>query len=141
MMIYEKPGYIQVSYHADKNFILFDWTDFGVTLDDIRELHEKALAAVQEKRCYYYIAETSKVTTALSPEVVQWWKDVWVARLVSAGLRAIVTVVPSANVSSRSTREWQVDTLGGILMKNVDSFEEALATIKEFQWISDASRP
>ena len=67
VIIHEIPGYIQVSYDEAKDYVLFDWTDFTVTLDQIKAIHEKALAAAQQKHCSYYGAETSKVKTVLRP--------------------------------------------------------------------------
>jgi hypothetical protein len=135
MLIYEKPNHIQVVYYPNENFILFDWTNFRVTLAEIRELHEKALATAQEKGCYYYIAETSKVRNILPGDVIRWWGEVWVPKLVAAGLRAIVTVVPSSTstLATLSTHDWQVVVVGGITMKNVKSFSAAKALIKTLQ--------
>jgi alkylhydroperoxidase family enzyme len=133
MIIYEKPKYIQVVYHPDKNIIVFDWTDFLVTLQEIQELHEKALKIAQENGCYYYVAETSKVTNMLRPEVIKWWADIWVPKMVSAGLKAIVTVVPSSAIAAFSTHGWQAQVLDGITMANVRSFADAERLIKEMQ--------
>lgn len=133
MIIYEKPHYIQVVYHPDKNFIVFDWTDFMVTLNEIKELHEKALITAQEKNCYYYIAETSKVRTVLRQQVISWWGEVWVPKLVEAGLQAIVTVVPTSTLATLSTYDWQGVVVSGIMMKNVKDFAEAEIVIKELQ--------
>jgi hypothetical protein len=133
MIIYEKPGYIQVVYHPDKNYVVFDWTDFLVTLEEIQELHKKALTLAQEKGCYYFIAETSRVTTVLRHDVLKWWGEVWVPTLDKAGLRAIVTVVPSSAIATLSTHVWQAQVEGGITMMNVRSFADADAAIKELQ--------
>lgn len=143
MIIYEKPEFIQVSYRQDGNFILFDWTDFQVTLEEIQELHKKALAVALEKQCFYFIAETSKVRTVLRPIVVGWWTIVWVPKLLASGLKAIVTVVPDSALASLSTRQWQKDiqkwqedSQKGIFMKNVQTLAEAQVLIEEFQRVS-----
>lgn len=133
MIIYEKPQHIQVVYHPNKNFIVFDWTDFTVTLAEIQELHEKALATAQEKRCYYYIAETSKVRNVLPQQVVKWWGQVWVPKMVEAGLQAIVTVLSTSALATRSTHAWQAEVIGGITMIDVRTFSAAEAVIKDLQ--------
>ena len=133
MIIYEKHNYIKVVYHPDKNYIVFDWTDFLVTLDEIRELHEKALNVALLKKCYFYIAETSKVRSVLRQEVIRWFGDVWVPKLVAAKIKAIVTVVPTSSLAKLSTRSWQAVVLDGIMMKNVKNVAEAEAAIRELQ--------
>jgi hypothetical protein len=133
MIIYEKPGYIQVVHRPELNYIVFDWTNFLVTLAEIKELHQKALATAQEKHCYYYVAETSRVTTTLRPEVIRWWADEWVASMAAAGIRGIVTVVPKAAIAALSTHSWQSQVINGIEMKNVKSLAEAEAVIQQLR--------
>jgi hypothetical protein len=131
MIIYEKPQYIQVVYRPKLNYILFDWTNFLVTLAEIKDLHKKALATAQEKQCHYYIAETSKVTTTLLPEVIKWWSDEWVAAMAVGQIRGIATVVPKAAIAALSTHSWQSQVVNGIKMKNAKSLLEAEAIIQE----------
>jgi hypothetical protein len=141
MLIYEKPNFIQVVYYPEKNYIVFDWTDFLVTLEDIQELHTKALATAQANNCYYYIADTSKVHTVLRQEVLRWWGDVWVPRLTEAGLKP-VTVVPTSALGLLSTRSWQADVVGGITMINVKTFAEAETAVRKLQeGAKEKSRP
>lgn len=133
MIIYNNPKYIQVVYHPDKGYILFDWVDFLIPLQDIQELHAKALAVAEEKGCYHFVAETSKVTNALRPDVIEWWSDVWVSKLVAAGLRAVITVVPSTAFAAMSTHSWQSQVVDGILMQNVKSLADAEAVIMDLR--------
>jgi len=114
MVIYEKPNYIKVEYYPDKNYILFEWFDFMVSPEEIRELHEKALAAAQQNNCYFYVADTSRVHTVLRQEVVEWFGKVWVPRLVAAGLKAVVTVGPASAIATLSHRSWQAVVVGGL---------------------------
>lgn len=133
MLIYEKQGYIQVRYQPEKDYIIFDWTNFLVTLAEITELHTRALAAAREKGCYYYIAETSRVTNMLRPEVIRWWADDWVPRLNDAGLKAIITVVPSVALAAMSTHSWQAQVIGSITMLNARSLPDAEALLADLQ--------
>lgn len=133
MEIYSKPGYITVSYDEADHVIIFDWTKFTVTLDEIKELHQKALKTAQERKCYDYIAETSKVRTALPQPVIKWWGQEWIPELVKAGLRSITTVVPSSAIAKLSTRSWQTEVIEGITMKNVQSLQEAKAFVNELR--------
>jgi hypothetical protein len=127
MVIYTNPRYITVSYDERNQVVLFDWTNFAISLADIQELHAKALDTARKHQCYYYIAETSKVRTALSQEIIQWWGQTWVPTLVKAGLQAIVTVVPSSAIANLSTKSWQTQVVDGITMKNVTTLQEAIA--------------
>lgn len=137
MLIYEKQGYIQVRYQADKDYIIFDWTNFLVTLAEITELHHKALDAARANGCWYYVAETSRVTNMLRPEVIRWWADDWVPRLNEAGLKAIITVVPSVALAAMSTHSWQAQVVGSITMLNARSLSDAEALLADLQHASN----
>lgn len=95
--------------------------------------HERALATAQRSGSLWYIADTSKVRDVLPQEVIQWWGRVWVPRLTQAGLRAIVTVVPSSALASLSTRSWQAEVVGGITLLNTPNFEQAVAAIRRLK--------
>jgi len=129
MILYDKPGFIEVVHRAAGGYILFDWTSFMVTLEEIQELHRKALEGLHQHRCPYYVAETSKVRNVLRQEVIEWWQG-WVPKLVTGGLRAIVTVVPASAIASLSTRSWQAEINNGIVLKNVRSLAEAESSIQ-----------
>jgi hypothetical protein len=133
MEIYSKPGCITVSYDEVDHVVIFDWTKFVVALDEIKELHQKALKIAQERDCYDYIAETSKVKSALPQPVIEWWGQEWVPELVKAGLRSITTVVPSSAIAKLSTRSWQTEVVDGITMKNVQTLQEAKAFVNELR--------
>lgn len=133
MIVYEKPGCVRVEYRPMENFILLDWTAFTTSMAEIQELHEKTLAAAKQHHCYYYLAETSKVRTVFLREIIRWWGDIWVPKLAAAGLKAIVTVVPTSALAQLSTRSWQAEVTAGITMRNVKSFAEATAIIRELQ--------
>ena len=133
MVIYGKPGIVEVSYDIVQQVIIFDWTSFLISLPDIQELHQKALETAQLKDCQYYIAETSKVITALPQEVIQWWGGTQVPKLASIGLKAIVTVVPDNAIASMSTTSWQSEVIGTVIMKNVKTLPEAFAVVHDLR--------
>jgi hypothetical protein len=127
--IYEKPGYLVVSHNRAKNYILFDWTNFNVTLDEIRSAHDQALEAARRADCRTYIADTSRVANTLRQEVVDWWGATWVPELAKFGLKSIVTVVPERALAKLSTTTWQRQVVAGIAMTNVSSMAEAEAQV------------
>lgn len=132
MIVHEVPGYIRVSYDEAKDYVLFDWTDFAVTLDQIKAIHEKALAAAQQKHCSYYVAETSKVKNVLRQDVVAWFGE-WFPKMAAGNIRAIATVIPSSALANLSTRNWQSEVVGSITLKNTANLAEAEAFIKELK--------
>ncbi|MCG8377549.1 MAG: hypothetical protein MI702_13820, partial [Chlorobiales bacterium] len=69
----------------------------------------------------------------LPGEVVDWWGETWVPKLVEAGLKAIVTVVPSNAIAHMSTDSWQTKVTGGITQKNVKTLEEAHALVHQLR--------
>jgi hypothetical protein len=123
--IFEKAGHIEVTYNERKRYVLFHWTSFYVTLDEIQELHRKALDFARTQRCVDYVADTLKVTNALPQPVVQWWGETWVPTLSAYGLRSIITIVPKAAMAMLSTHRWQKHVKSGIAMANVNSRLEA----------------
>ncbi len=129
-VIFEKPGYLTVTHNSEKNYIMFDWTNFCISLEDIKEAHKKALDAAKMQRCYNYIAETSRVKNALSQDVLTWF-GTWVPVLSNYGLKAIITVIPASAVASLSTTSWQKNVVGGISMVNVKTLSEAEAALNQ----------
>ena len=127
--IYQKPGHITVSHNAAKNYILFDWQSFRVTIEEITTLHTQALDLAKQHSCYHYVAETSRVTNALRQDVVAWFGGTWMPTLAAYGLRAIVTVVPTSAIAMMSTSSWQRQTVSGIDMINVGSLVDAESTL------------
>jgi hypothetical protein len=128
-VVVNKPGKITVSYNAAKDYVLFDWTSFNVTLDEIKAVHEDALATAKRHNCRNYIADTSRVTNALRQEIIAWWGTTWVPTLATFGLRTIVTVPPSSAIATMSTGSWQRQVVNGIAMLNAASLAEAEATL------------
>ena len=57
MVIYTNPNYVTVSYDEANHVILFDWTNFTIPLSELQKLHQKALDAMLQKQCFYFIAE------------------------------------------------------------------------------------
>jgi hypothetical protein len=89
-----------VSHNRTKNYILFDWSNFNVTLAEIQAAHAKALDAARRTSCHTYIADTSRVANTLRQDVIEWWGGTWVPELARYGLRSIVTVVPDRALAS-----------------------------------------
>jgi hypothetical protein len=131
-VVFEKAGYLVISYDATKDYILFDWTSFNVTLDEIKMAHQKALETAKRHNCRNYVADTSKVTNALRQDIISWWGSTWVPILAAFGLRAVITVLPKSALANMSTSSWQRQVVDGIQMINVASradAESALAKV------------
>jgi hypothetical protein len=124
-IVFEKAGYLVVSHNAAKDYILFDWTNFNVSLDEIKVAHEKALEVAKRHNCRHYVADTSKVTNALRQDIISWWGSTWVPTLAKFGLRTVATVLPKSAVANMSTNSWQRQVVDGIEMINVGSRAEA----------------
>jgi len=138
MILYDKYGLLQVAYRPAGGYILFDWTSFMVSLEEIQQAHRSALAGAQQHDCWFYLANTSKVRTVLRPEILEWWGKTWIHELATAGLRAIVTVVPAGAIATLSARAWQAEVTSGIVMQNTKSFDEAEAAIQQLRAASTA---
>jgi hypothetical protein len=125
MVIYESPGYLEVRFIEGKNYIVFVWEDFSIPLADIKRAHELALAFAVQRGCLRFVAECSRARDSLLPEVIVWWRSVWMPKLAAAGLRRIVTVQRRSTLAALSNRDWQRDEGSGIEMLNVDSISDA----------------
>ena len=77
MEIYRKEKFVTVRYDSQNHVIIYGWLNFTIPLEELQELFKKALEVSKEKQCFRYIAETSKVSTALRKDAVEWWGNVW----------------------------------------------------------------
>jgi hypothetical protein len=128
--IYEKPNYLKVTFSKEGKYILFKWYKFGIPLEEMKIVHQKALDTLLANNCYSYIAETSEATGTLLPSVIEWWTNEWVPKLQKSNIKAIVTVVPKSVLANLSTKDWQAQNFGGITLKNVQTLEEGESFLK-----------
>ena len=133
MDVYEKTGFLKVTFNKEKKYVMFKWIKFGLSLESLKVAHQKALDILLANNCYNYIAETSQATGLLSQSVIEWWTNEWVPKLQKSGIKAIVTVIPSSVFATYSTKDWQSAVAGNIIMKNVASLEEAEAFLKTIE--------
>jgi hypothetical protein len=127
-LIYEKAGYIMVTFQERPLHVLFDWTRLGIPVEDLKELHLKAYDVIVAKGVKTLIAETSKVTDVLFRESIDWFGNEHVPRLSKAGVTRIVTVVPQTAMGRLSTKSWQ-GAVAGIELHNVATLADALKLV------------
>jgi hypothetical protein len=123
--VYEKPNCLKISYNPEKNYVICNWDNYTISLEEIKEGFQKALDAAKANKCYFYIAETSKVKNVIRQEIIEWWGGTYIPELVKYGIKAIVTVVPSSALATLSNKDWQKQVIGGIAMFNVKTLAEA----------------
>jgi|GEM_PF-2912416 len=128
MTLFECPGFLEVRNDEGKGYIIFDWSDFSISLREIKKAHEAALNAARASGCRFFIAECSRARDSLLPEVIQWWRSDWVPRLAAEGIR-IVSVEPRSALSILSSRDWQRDTGAGLEITQVATLKEAEALL------------
>ena len=133
MIIHEVPNFVSLSLNSEENYILFDWTDFYVTLPEFKELCRIALDYSLNNNCFYHIVETSKVKSILRPEVIEWFGTEWEPQLVASGLKGIITIVPGVGLAHLSTRSWQATISEPITLINVNDMDEAEKALNEFK--------
>jgi hypothetical protein len=129
MLVYECPGFLRVVFVEDAEYFVFEWEDFSISLEEIRRAHAAALTAAVAKTCFRYIAQCARARDSLLPEVVVWWRRTWVPGLIAAGVRRIVTVVPSSTLAALSNRDWQRELQDGLELINVGSLDEAVRAL------------
>lgn len=128
--IYEKEGFITVTFYEKPMYILFNWSKFSVSLAEMQELHMKTCEFVQNKKVKTLIGNTSKTTGVLFNECVEWFGKEQIPRLSKAGLKRFVTVVPHTALSRHSSKSWQ-QAVEGIDLYNCDTLEDAMNLIIE----------
>jgi hypothetical protein len=129
MILYECRGFLEVGYVEDKDYLVFAWRDFAISLKEIMKAHRAALDFAVSRGCMRYIADCSQAKDALLPEVIVWWRNDWVPVLAEAGLRRIVTIIPSSGLATLSNRDWQRDPKKRIEILNVESLASAVALL------------
>jgi hypothetical protein len=130
MVLYECPGFLVVRYEQEKDYILFRWSDFSISFEDLVRAHEAALKTAVERACSCYLADCSYARDTLSPEIVVWWRETWLPKMVASGVRVIVTVESTSTLASLSNRNWQRESGTGMKILNVPSLSEAEAALE-----------
>ncbi len=124
MTIYEKPGYVKITYHSDKNYVLFDWTNATISFDDIKEAHLKAFEIDKEKDVTCLIADCSKMKYSFTTEITDWFATEMMPRLSKeASIKRIITVLDDSAIAKLNAKSWQ--KANDIDLPNVSSMEEA----------------
>ena len=129
--IFKERPYLKIKYYPEKGYILFRWQRFNITLSQLKIAHKKALKIAEEAKCFYYIVDSSEVELTLSPEVLGWWRSEWVPKLLDAGIKAILTVMPGNFLSKYSTEAWHTADYKNIILKNFKNIEEAERFLKK----------
>jgi hypothetical protein len=126
----EKP-FLKVKYYPLKGYILFKWHKLNIELSQLKIAHKKALKIAEEKKCFYFIADTSEASLTLTPEVIGWWRSEWVPKMQKAGIKVILTILPKNYLSLYSTDDWHLAEYKNIILQNVKDLEEAEMYIKK----------
>lgn len=131
MAIYDDGQYLRIDERVDVRCLVFSWNRFAISLEDIKKAHFSALDVVKAKGYQTLIADTGNVTGVLFPEVVAWWEGEMIGKYVDAGIRQVITVVPSSALGRLSTADWQKQVIGKLTTLNVKSLGQALDAARE----------
>jgi hypothetical protein len=141
MIIYDCPGFLRVVFveaaqglrgsreALSAEYFSFEWEDFSISLSEIKKAHAAALDAARARRCFRFVAQCARARDSLLPEVIVWWRKVWVPELIAAGVSRIVTVVPSSTLAALSNRDWQRELQDGLELVNVTSLQDAMKAL------------
>jgi hypothetical protein len=127
-----REPYVVVSHDEPRKYVLLKWKSFRISIDDIKTMHAEVLDYVIRNNCEFYIADTADTTDALSPEIILWWRTVWIQELIKAKIKAIITVVPRTMHSEHINNEWQsgkYDTISLVNVENIDEAEELISAM------------
>ena len=126
MIVYSKPGIVTVSVKLTDGYVFFDWKSFMIELEDLKKMHISALNAAKKYNCMHFIGNTSEVRTAMAFDLIDWFGKEWVPKLVTEGLKSVITIVPKSAIASMANKRWQREMVEGIAMVNVSDMYEAL---------------
>ena len=124
MEIYNNPKFVKVTYNQFKNYILFDWSNMAISLEELKELHTKASDVVKKRGVKTLVAETSKATSILFPQCIEWWSNEQVPAYDEAGINSIITVKGGNALTRLTNKSWQGAT-GGIDIYEVPTLVDA----------------
>lgn len=120
-------------FHLDRSSrtLHVHWHEMHVS-SELRAALGRGLELVKKHRVEHWIADVSQVTTPTSPDDQQWIAEQG-PEFIAAGLRTIITVLPSSALAKLSTKGWQRkvgQVNAGFAMVDVGSVEEAFEVVK-----------
>jgi len=98
---------VKVYYSSIKNYIMFEWQKYYMSLDELKEPFAVALSTAKAKGVKTYATDVRNVKDVLSPECIDWWLNVHVPVLSGMGLKRILTVPPIVALGRLATNTWQ----------------------------------
>ncbi len=124
MTIYEDQGYVEVSYNASKNYVLFNWTNASISFESIKKAHLKAMEVEKSKGVSTLIADCSNMKYSFSSEITDWFSGDMMPKLAKeANIKRIVTVLNGTAMAKLNASSWQ--RANNIELPNVGSMTEA----------------
>jgi len=98
---------VKVYYSSLKNYIMFEWQKYYMSLDELKEPFAAALSTAKAKGVKTYATDVRNVKDVLSPECLNWWINEHVPVLSGMGLKRILTVPPIVALGRLATNTWQ----------------------------------
>lgn len=132
-LIYEDPKYLAVYHNPDLHYLHLRWREFDISLEGIQRMHKEILEYAIAHRVYYYVADTGSVESILKPEIIGWWRSVWIAEMQNAGIEIIATIEPADTMAKVSTQEWQTGKYEYTSLVNVADIAEAEGIFAEHE--------
>jgi hypothetical protein len=127
MDLFNDNNHLQVTEEPENKCISFNWTHFGISLEEVRKAHYAALEVVKAKGYKVLIANTGSVEGVLYPEVISMLENEMIGKYIEGGVKAVITVVPQNALGRLSTKDWQKQIVGALTTLNVRSMTEARA--------------
>jgi hypothetical protein len=131
--LYEKDRVAIIYWDPSAKALCPEWKSFSVSDREAKEVLEKLLAFITEKKCDRQIINTGKTLGEFSEQIQEWLGSDWIPRAVNAGMKYVATIIPRNAIAQLSNDYWQeVSTDIGFVTINVTSHEDGVEWLKKY---------
>ena len=103
--LYHQPNIVETVYEPDTKSIIAAWQNLGPH-DYLRPCTEAQLKCARQDDAKVVIVDTSKAKGVLKQEDQEWFGTYLFPKLQAAGIKAIITIVPSDALAKLTARQW-----------------------------------
>lgn len=105
------------------NYVIVEYKDF-LPFKRFKELSEKALSVIEEKKTNKFLAETGHMKS-LEDETEKWKAEIWFPQAQEAGLKFVAFVIPNNVFGRMSLDAIKSNKINGLVMQKFRTVDEA----------------
>lgn len=127
--ISELPNVVKCSYNEEHQYTIHEWTSFYCTPEEsvlMRNVLEEFLNFVKHNKVTKHIVDVKKCTDTFRDEDLNYITDYLVPKEIEYGVLYLSNIVAEDVVTQVTTEFWQEKVEGTLLVKNVQTLQEAI---------------